>query len=64
MTSLMSGICYSKTKNKYYSYFNFNSERINLGSYTKIEDAVKIRLECEEYFDSVMNSIHKDWVFK
>ena len=64
MSSLSSGVCYCKTKHKYYAYFNFNGERINLGSYNKIEDAVNIRQDCEIYFNKVMSTIHKDWVFK
>ena len=42
-TSGCNGVCWNKCNNKWQAYIKVNSEQINLGNYSYIEDAVEAR---------------------
>ncbi|MDD4411976.1 MAG: hypothetical protein PHO58_05760, partial [Bacilli bacterium] len=50
-TSGVTGVCFSKSNEKWYAYIDKEGERINLGYYDNFNIAVKIRRQAEiEYF--------------
>ena len=48
--TLPKGISYRKDCNKYRAYIGINNKRINLGQFSTLEEAVRIRLEAEEKY--------------
>lgn len=51
------GVSFSKKSKKYESYIKVNRKKINLGYYSKIEDAVFARKKAEEkYFPNLMSA--------
>lgn len=53
------GVSYEKRTNKYKAYITCEKNRINLGSYNKIEDATKIRKEAENKYFGEFNRKEK-----
>ena len=52
------GVTYDKKGNSYRARLNFQGKMINLGSYTKFEDAVRARREAEEeYFGTFLEML-------
>lgn len=50
-TSGILGVRYREDRNKWYAEIQYNKQKINLGSYTEKDDAIKARLEAEiKYF--------------
>ncbi|EIT85925.1 hypothetical protein A374_08819 [Fictibacillus macauensis ZFHKF-1] len=50
------GVCWYKPRNKWRAYICFKGDRINLGHYEKLEDAVAARKEAEEkYFKPILD---------
>lgn len=60
-TSGIIGVRFRADRNKWYSEIQCNNQKINLGSYTNKEDAIKARLEAElkyfgEYKSKILNN--------
>lgn len=57
-TSGILGVRFRKDRNKWYAEIQSNKQKINLGSYTSREDAIKARLEAEiKYFGNYKSEI-------
>lgn len=57
-TSGILGVRYRADRNKWYAEIQFNKQKINLGSYTEKEDAIKARLEAEiKYFGKYKSQV-------
>lgn len=60
-TSGILGVRFRPDRNKWYSEIHCNNQKINLGSYTNKEDAIKARIEAEikyfgEYKSKILNN--------
>lgn len=49
-TSGITGVSWSKSKNKWEAYITINKKRKNLGRYENIDDAIRVRKEAEEKY--------------
>lgn len=60
-TSGVTGVSYSNTNGKWVSYINFKGKRINLGGFSKKEDAIKARKAAEDkYFKPAIEKYNKE----
>jgi len=46
------GVVFTKNMNKYHAYIGVDKKQINLGFYSKLEDAIKVRREAEKKYFS------------
>lgn len=60
-TSGFRGITYMKQRGKYRVSIGFQGKRFYLGSYSNIDDAIRIRLQAEEDIHNTFLKMYREW---